>query len=292
MLFDLTGEPMTATQTWTTTAPLPKGNGPATVGFVLGLVGLLAGWVPVLGLVVTIPALLASRAGRARFRQGLAATPGRSGAGLVLGGIGTAICVVMSVVALSSGASATPQKPVAAAPVATQAPAPVLLTVPNVVGMGDVQAREVLRVAGFTNVLLGPSTGSVAGVAAGTVTTQLPGSGARAAAGDPITLGEAGEPPVVASAPVVTQEPVAQAPVARQTAVQAPRPLVAAPRTVAPAPRAAAPAPRVEAPAPAASSSYFKNCSEAKAAGAAPLHRGDAGYRSALDRDNDGVACE
>ncbi|WP_181782223.1 excalibur calcium-binding domain-containing protein, partial [Pseudonocardia pini] len=27
-------------------------------------------------------------------------------------------------------------------------------------------------------------------------------------------------------------------------------------------------------------------------AGAAPLHRGDAGYRSALDRDGDGVACE
>lgn len=40
------------------------------------------------------------------------------------------------------------------------------------------------------------------------------------------------------------------------------------------------------------SSAYFKNCAEAKAAGAAPLHRGDPGYRSALDRDGDGVACE
>ncbi|MDC0764228.1 MBL fold metallo-hydrolase [Brevibacillus sp. AG] len=37
---------------------------------------------------------------------------------------------------------------------------------------------------------------------------------------------------------------------------------------------------------------YYKNCSEAKAAGAAPLHKGDPGYRSGLDRDNDGVACE
>ncbi|WP_354641989.1 excalibur calcium-binding domain-containing protein [Kitasatospora camelliae] len=37
---------------------------------------------------------------------------------------------------------------------------------------------------------------------------------------------------------------------------------------------------------------YFKNCDEAKAAGAAPLHRGDPGYRSGLDRDGDGVACE
>ncbi|GLW54634.1 hypothetical protein Kpho01_26450 [Kitasatospora phosalacinea] len=37
---------------------------------------------------------------------------------------------------------------------------------------------------------------------------------------------------------------------------------------------------------------YYKNCTEAKAAGAAPLHAGDPGYRSALDRDGDGVACE
>lgn len=36
----------------------------------------------------------------------------------------------------------------------------------------------------------------------------------------------------------------------------------------------------------------FPNCSAAKAAGAAPLYRGDPGYQSKLDRDNDGVACE
>lgn len=37
---------------------------------------------------------------------------------------------------------------------------------------------------------------------------------------------------------------------------------------------------------------FYKNCAAAKAAGAAPLHRGDPGYRTALDRDGDGVACE
>lgn len=37
---------------------------------------------------------------------------------------------------------------------------------------------------------------------------------------------------------------------------------------------------------------YYKNCAAAKADGAAPLHRGDPGYRSGLDRDNDGTACE
>ena len=37
---------------------------------------------------------------------------------------------------------------------------------------------------------------------------------------------------------------------------------------------------------------YYANCTAARAAGAAPLHRGDPGYRPALDRDGDGVACE
>ena len=37
---------------------------------------------------------------------------------------------------------------------------------------------------------------------------------------------------------------------------------------------------------------YFKNCSAARAAGAAPVYRGDPGYASHLDRDGDGVGCE
>ena len=37
---------------------------------------------------------------------------------------------------------------------------------------------------------------------------------------------------------------------------------------------------------------YFQNCSAARAAGAAPLSRGEPGYREAMDRDNDGIACE
>jgi hypothetical protein len=40
------------------------------------------------------------------------------------------------------------------------------------------------------------------------------------------------------------------------------------------------------------SSVYYKNCTAAKAAGAAPIYEGEPGYRSALDRDHDGVACE
>lgn len=46
------------------------------------------------------------------------------------------------------------------------------------------------------------------------------------------------------------------------------------------------------APLPVAPSSSYANCSEARAAGAAPLVRGEPGYSSKLDRDGDGVACE
>lgn len=37
---------------------------------------------------------------------------------------------------------------------------------------------------------------------------------------------------------------------------------------------------------------YYPNCTAAKAAGAAPLYRGQPGYSTKLDRDGDGVACE
>ena len=37
---------------------------------------------------------------------------------------------------------------------------------------------------------------------------------------------------------------------------------------------------------------YYANCTEVRRAGEAPLHRGEPGYRSGLDRDRDGVACE
>ena len=37
---------------------------------------------------------------------------------------------------------------------------------------------------------------------------------------------------------------------------------------------------------------YYPNCDSARAAGAAPLRRESPGYRSALDADGDGIACE
>ena len=37
---------------------------------------------------------------------------------------------------------------------------------------------------------------------------------------------------------------------------------------------------------------FFGSCRDARAAGAAPLHVGEPGYRRGLDWDGDGVACE
>jgi len=63
-----------------------------------------------------------------------------------------------------------------------------------------------------------------------------------------------------------------------------------------PAPRSsfdAAPTPARPAPLRSIGGSRaFANCAEARAAGAAPVRRGDPGYGSHLDRDNDGVGCE
>ncbi|MCY1214190.1 hypothetical protein D9M72_259970 [compost metagenome] len=106
-------------------------------------------------------------------------------------------------------------------------------------------------------------------------------------------------------APTNEQAPAAAAPApapAPAPAVAEPAPFVAvpapaapAPAVVAPAPAPVAPAPVVQAPAPVApapAAVYYANCTAAKAAGAAPIYAGQAGYRAALDRDSDGIACE
>jgi hypothetical protein len=55
----------------------------------------------------------------------------------------------------------------------------------------------------------------------------------------------------------------------------------------------AAPTTTSPSPAPTTGSNvYYPNCKAACAAGAAPIYRGQPGYRAALDRDDDGIACE
>lgn len=66
----------------------------------------------------------------------------------------------------------------------------------------------------------------------------------------------------------------------------------AAPTAVPTAKPTAAPSPTVKPTATKESNVYYNNCTEAKAAGAYNIQRGQPGYSSKLDRDNDGVACE
>ena len=68
--------------------------------------------------------------------------------------------------------------------------------------------------------------------------------------------------------------------------------VVTKPRAVTKTTRAAQPAQPAPAKTTAASSAYYANCTAAWNAGAAPLHTGDPGYSTKLDRDKDGTACE
>lgn len=68
---------------------------------------------------------------------------------------------------------------------------------------------------------------------------------------------------------------------------------------VAPQPPRPAPGPGPRPPAPPAppptqppGDVYYASCDAVRAAGKAPLHRGQPGYRAGLDRDGDGIACE
>ncbi|WP_445155907.1 GmrSD restriction endonuclease domain-containing protein [Arthrobacter sp. Hor0625] len=78
-----------------------------------------------------------------------------------------------------------------------------------------------------------------------------------------------------------------------------PTPRPTAPKTAAaPAPAAVPPPPAAVVPARPApvaadpAAAYYANCAAVRAAGAAPIRRGQPGYSSRLDRDGDGVGCE
>jgi hypothetical protein len=107
----------------------------------------------------------------------------------------------------------------------------------------------------------------------------------EAVADDPQLLNDAYGATVTllrAQAPPTTVRPTT-------TTTTAPPPPTTAPPTTAPPTTQAAPPPP---PPPAPTSAYYANCDAARAAGAAPLYAGEPGYRSGLDRDGDGVACE
>lgn len=117
------------------------------------------------------------------------------------------------------------------------------------------------------------------------VTAQAPGAGVKAKVSKAVSLTVRATP---APASLVSHKPT---PSASPSPTPSSSPSITP--TPSPEPTTAEPAPEPPAqPEPAPQQAYYSSCRDAKAAGAAPLYRDDPGYRSGLDRDGDGVACE
>ena len=88
--------------------------------------------------------------------------------------------------------------------------------------------------------------------------------------------------PVEIAAPVIEDEPTGpESPPARDTA----------PYNVVRSAYGSAP-PASRSATGAESSVFYSGCRQVRAAGAAPLYRGQPGYRPGMDGDGDGIACE
>ncbi|MHA7301976.1 excalibur calcium-binding domain-containing protein [Pseudarthrobacter sp. MDT1-22] len=183
------------------------------------------------------------------------------------------------------------------------------VTVPGVLSLTLDKATEQLEDLGFKVEAADTADGkSIIVKKNWQVTSQDPTEGAQVAKGSTVHLGvknlekAAAEKAAAdkAAADKAAAEAAAAAKVVADKAAadQAAAQQVAAQKAAEAAAQQAAqqavvkPAPVVQAPAPAPAAAYFGSCAEAKAAGAAPLFAGQAGYRAALDRDKDGVACE
>jgi hypothetical protein len=170
----------------------------------------------------------------------------------------------------------------------------VVLAVPAFVGW--VRARKLTDGSrGLTTTTLSIGLGAfILGGALGSGSQEVPSAAAEVAPTPAVQQAAPAPVPVV-----VTPAPLL-APPAQPQAVPTPHAVVPEPvRTAVPAPRVVAPQRRAN-PAPArptvtdepSGTAYYKNCAAARAAGAAPIQQGEPGYRSALDRDGDGTACD
>ena len=166
------------------------------------------------------------------------------------------------------------------------------IEVPDVVGLKGDAAVDALEKAGLTE---DPTFKDVDGKESvwkksnWSVTAQDPAAGEQVAADREITLtvthdSAHAEASAKASASAAAAAEAAETAAQEKAAQEAQQAEEAAQEQAQEPEEPAQPAQKPQA--------YYRNCAEAKAAGAAPLYQGDPGYRSALDRDHDGVACE
>jgi hypothetical protein len=183
------------------------------------------------------------------------------------------------------------------------------VTVPGVVGQTLDKATDQLEKLGFKVDAKDTIDGKAIGATKNwQVLTQDPSNGAQAAKGSTVHLGVKSLEKIAAekaaaeraAADKAAADAAAKAAADKAAADKAAADQAAAAKAAADQAAAAAAQKAAQAPAPApaavpaapAPAAYYANCTAAKAAGAAPLYRGQPGYRSALDRDGDGVACE
>ena len=164
-----------------------------------------------------------------------------------------------------------------AAPASAAATTPAAVEVLDVVGMKGDDAADALKKAGLSK---GPSytdtdgEESVRDPGNWSVTAQNPAAGEQVPADQVITL-------------TVNHDSADAAASASASAAAE-----AAASAAAEQPAQEQPAQEPQSEPEEQARTYYANCTEAKAAGAAPLYRGEPGYRDKLDRDHDGIACE
>ncbi|QOD04297.1 excalibur calcium-binding domain-containing protein [Pseudarthrobacter sp. BIM B-2242] len=225
-----------------------------------------------------------------------------------------ALVVLTGLMLTGCGGTKEAQQPTAAAAVVADA-----VAVPSVVGLALDKATDQLKDLGFEvkaeDIVDGKTIMSKKNWQ---VMTQDPADGSQAAKGSTVNLGvkslekleaekaaadkvaaEAAAAEKAAADKIAAEKAAADKAAADQAAAQLAAEQAAAQKAAEAAAQAAKPAPVAPAPAPAPApavqapaAAYYANCAAAKAAGAAPLYRGQPGYRAGMDGDSDGVACE
>ena len=205
---------------------------------------------------------------------------------------GSWLITLVIVVPVLAGCGGSPAQ--GAPPTATASTTQVLITVPDVIGMkGDV-AAETLKEAGLTrkpNYTDADGEESVMKASNWSVTAQDPAAGEQVRADRAITLTvnhDSADAAASASASASAAAAAEAEPPEPAVQKEEPAPVEEPAQEPAQAPRQSGQNPDSEG----AAGAYYANCTEAKAAGAAPLYRGEPGYREKLDRDKDGIACE
>lgn len=170
--------------------------------------------------------------------------------------------------------------------------------IPNVVGQDLPAAVKTLNDAGYKSISMQDESGKILYNSADyVVTAQDPAKGKTATSKTIKLTAKAKVAPTPSPSPT-TKSPSPTPTTTSPTPTPEPEPTSEAP---APAPEPAQPERHEEAPAPAVvhqeqrapePQTYYANCAAARAAGAAPIYQGQPGYRSGLDRDGDGIACD